>query len=111
MTDLTKREAHSFIAQLDDLGEHIAREQDALLAKHSVRVHTEMRARMADLDVGVLRKASQASATRRAGFIWAGGSVALAAAALALIPLRGLDVNGDVQPKALSLQIADQHQD
>ncbi|HTU60570.1 MAG TPA: hypothetical protein VMF89_19095, partial [Polyangiales bacterium] len=81
----------------DQLGEQLAREQDALLAKHNVQA--EVRSRIAELDVATLstlRKSVATTATRRAGLVWAMGGAALAAAAVALIALRGfpLDVQG-----------------
>ena len=87
----------------DQLGEQLAREQDTLLAKHNVQA--EVRARIAELDVGTLRKSVGTKATRRAGLIWAMGGAALAAAAVALIVLRGLPL--DVHGKTLSVQVSE----
>jgi len=87
----------------DQLGAELAREQDALLAKHNAQA--EVRARITQLDLGTLRKAAQASATRRAGFVWAVGGAALAAAAIALIALRGLPLTA--APKVLSAQLSE----
>ena len=89
----------------DRLGEQLAREQDALLAKHNVQA--EVRSRIAELDASTLRKSARTSATRRAGFVWAAGGAALAAAAIALIALRGLPMNP--QPKSLSVQLSETH--
>ena len=91
----------------DQLGEHIAREQDALLTKHNVQA--EVRSRIAELDVGTLRKSARTAATKRAGMIWAAGGVTLAAAAAVLISLRGLDADMQAASQTLSVQIAEQH--
>lgn len=91
----------------DQLGEHIAREQDALLSKHNVQA--EVRSRIAELDVGTLRKSARTAATKRAGMIWGAGGMTLAAAAVLLVSLRGLDVDMQAAPQALSVQIAEQH--
>jgi ferric-dicitrate binding protein FerR (iron transport regulator) len=90
----------------DRLGEHIASEQDALLAKHNAQA--EVRSRIAELDAGALRKSARTAATRRAGMIWAGsGALTLAAAAVVLLALRGLPLDADSQ--TLSVQLADRH--
>jgi transmembrane sensor len=89
----------------DRFGEQIAREQDVLLSKHNVQA--EVRSRIADLNSSELRKSAGALATRRAGLIWAAGGAVLAAAAVALISLRGYPV--EVQPKALSAQLSETH--
>jgi transmembrane sensor len=87
----------------DQLGEQLAREQDALLSKHNAQA--EVRARIVELDVSALRKSARVASTRRAGMVWAAGGVALAAAAMLLISLRGVQL----EPKALSVQLAEQH--
>jgi transmembrane sensor len=89
----------------DRLGEQLAREQDTLLAKHNVQ--GEVRARIAELDVGTLHRSAGTTATRRAGVVWAigGGGAVLAAAAVALVALRGLPL--DVQGKTLSVQLSE----
>lgn len=89
----------------DQLGEQLAREQDALLAKHNVQA--EVRSRIAELDVTKLRKSAQIISTRRAGFVWAAGGAALAAAAVALFALRGLPF--EAPPKVLSVQLSETH--
>jgi|GEM_PF-484238 len=88
------------------LGEQLAREQDTLLAKHNVQA--EVRARIAELDVGTLRKSAGTTATRRAGLVWAMGGAVLAAAAVALVALRGLPgLSLDGQGRTLSVQLSE----
>lgn len=87
----------------DQLGEQLAREQDALLAKRNAQ--DEVRARIAELDLSTLRSSARSSATRRAGFVWAMGGAALAAAAVALIWLRELPL--ETPHQVLSVQLSD----
>ena len=87
----------------DQLGEQLAREQDALLAKRNVQA--EVRTRIAELDIATLRKSAETSATRRAGMVWAVGGAALAAAAVALFALRGMPL--EMPPKVLSVQLSE----
>lgn len=91
----------------DQLGEQIAREQDALLAKRNVQA--EVRSRIAPLDVSALRKSARNAATRRAGMVWGAGGLTLAAAAVMLISLRGLSGDMGRPAQTLSVQLAAEH--